>query len=357
MWVYAHLYRTLAPEAKYLEVARKSVAFLLRAEPEAGQLWPNALSREGAPMKDEGMLIAGKRYPSGTEVYDDMFIAEGFTAYAHATGQDEFIARAIQILEKCEGLYDAEDYAPTAPLVYMGGEDAPLLPGCRLLGVWMVMLRLATQLLAISENPRVAAVADRAIDAIMKRHRNTEFDLLNEVLEHDFSLPDNLYAQLAYTGHGIETLWMVLDEALRRKDRALFDEAAALFRRHIEVSWDDVYQGWFRGCRHVNENRWILDKAAWIQQEALVGLLMIVEHTGATWAKDWLRRGYTYVIEQYPLERHGYPLWDVYPDRRVTFVEDYNRVEHFHHPRHLILNLEALLRIKERDGMVSGVFG
>lgn len=357
IWIYSHLYRTFAREERYLDVARKSVEFLLRNEPPAGTLWPSSFSREGRPIEDEGMLIAGKRFKSGNEVYDDLFVAEGFTEYAAASGKEEFAARALTILERCERIYDDAQYAPTAPLVYYGGVETPSLPGCRLLGVWMVMLRLVTQLLQTVDNPRVRALADRCLDAIMQRHYSKDFDLLVEVRNHDFSAPDNLYAQLAYTGHGIETLWMVMDEALRRKDRALFNEAARRFRRHLEVSWDDVYQGWFRGCRNVDENTWILDKALWVQEEALVGLTMIVEHTGAEWARDWLRRGYSHVIENYPLARHGYALWDIYPDRRVHFVEKYERIEHYHHPRHLMLNLSALLRIKERGGALSGVFG
>ena len=356
IWVYAHLYRTLAPEAKYLEVARKSMEFILSAQPEGDALWPNELTRTGEPLEDKGMLIAGKRYKSGGQVYDDLFVANGLAEYARATGKERFRRQALDILKKCERLYEAEDYAPTAPLVYMGGMEAPTLPGARLLGVWMVMLRLATQVLEAAEDKHAQAVADRCVEAILKHHYNATFDLLVEVLNHDMSKPDNAYAQLAYTGHGIETVWMVMDEARRRKDRGLFDEAARLFKRTLEVAWDDVYQGWFRGCRHVDEDIWILDKASWVQEEALVGLMLIIEHTGAEWAKDWLRRGYTYVIENFPLEPHGYALWDLYPDRWVTFVEDFERIGHFHHPRHLMLNLEALNRMKERGGRVSGVF-
>jgi len=356
IWVYSHLYRTLAPQEKYLEVARKSVEFLKKTAPEGDNLWPNALTRKGEAIPDEGMLIAGKRYKSGGQVYDDLFIANGFAEYARATGKQEYRDRALGIMEKCIRLYDKDDYAPTAPLVYMGPMEAPVLPGARLLGVWMVLIRLATQVLEATENKRVEAVADRCLEAILDHHHNTGFDLLVEVLNHDFSTPDNVYAQLAYTGHGIETLWMALAEAVRRKDGALFDQTARLFRRHLEVAWDDVYQGWFRGCRHVDENKWILDKACWVQEEALIGLLMIIEHTGAQWAKDWFRRGYTYVIENFPLKPHGYALWDLYPDRKVTFVEDFERIGNFHHPRHLMLNLSALQRIKARGGKVSNLF-
>ncbi len=357
IWVYAHLYRTLAPEKKYREVARKGLEFIMAARPEGEDaLWPNQLTRTGEPLEDEGMLIAGKRYKSGGEIYDDLFLANGLAEFARATGQDQFRQEALDILTKCERLFEKDDYAPTAPLVYMGEIEAPVLPGCRPLGVWMVMIRLATQMLRAGDNKHLLALADRCVESIMKHHYDEKFDLLLEVLNHDMTKPDNAYAQLVYTGHGIETLWMVMDEALRRKDRTLFDDAARLFRRTLDVAWDNVYQGWFRGCRHVDENIWILDKASWVQEEALIGLMMIIEHTGAQWAKDWLRQGYTYVIDNFPLAEHGYALWDLYPDRWVTFVEDFDRIGHFHHPRHLMLNLEALQRIQDRGGKVSEVF-
>ena len=356
IWVYAHLYRTLAPEAHYLDVARKSVEFLLRVAPEGDAPWPNALTREGEPIASQGRVIDGKRYPAGTQVYDDLFIANGFAEYARATGDTSFRKRAIALLEKCVRRYDRPDYAPTAPLAYMGPMEAPVLPGCRLLGVWMVMIRLCTQLLEADEDARVEAIADRCLDAILRHHHDAGFDLLVEVLNHDFSTPDNVYAQMAYTGHGIETLWMVLDEAVRRKDRARFEQATRLFKRHLEVSWDRVYQGWFRGCRHVDDHTWILDKALWVQEEALIGLMCVIEHTGADWAKAWLRRAYPYVIDNFPLKPHGYALWDLYPDRKVTFVEDFTRIGNFHHPRHLMRNLNALLRMQSRGGALSGAF-
>jgi hypothetical protein len=34
-----------------------------------------------------------------------------------------------------------------------------------------------------------------------------------------------------------------------------------------------------------------------------------------------------------------------------------NRAEHYHHPRHLMLNLLSLKRMIKRDGKTSGLFG
>ena len=61
------------------------------------------------------------------------------------------------------------------------------------------------------------------IDTIMNHHYNPDFDLFNEVINHDLSRTNDAFAQFCYTGHSIETLWMILYEAFRRKDKNLFD--------------------------------------------------------------------------------------------------------------------------------------
>jgi N-acylglucosamine 2-epimerase len=63
---------------------------------------------------------------------------------------------------------------------------------------------------------------------------------------------------------------------------------------------------------------------------------------------------YNYVHAEWPLSKHGYSLWDNGTDRKVTYVEHYNRVENYHHPRHLMLNLLALDRMIGRQGQPGG---
>ena len=79
---------------------------------------------------------------------------------------------------------------------------------------------------------------------------------------------------------------MVLFEALRRKDKALFDRATDLLRRHIEVMWDDVCGGLMLEITHVDKSVWNTGKALWLQEEILIGTMCVIEHTGAQWAKD-----------------------------------------------------------------------
>lgn len=204
----------------------------------------------------------------------------------------------------------------------------------------------------------VEALADRSLEAILDKHYNRDFGLLNEVLDHNFGRSDKVLAQFVYTGHAIETLWMVLYEAVRRKDKALFDRAAEAFKLHCDVAWDDVYGGLFRSLNHVDRNVWIVDKVGWLQQEGLIGALCLIEHTGDPWAKDFFAKLNNWVMEKFPLRKYGFPLWIDSSDRQVTFNkgDGSRRAENFHYPRYLMLNLLAVERIIKKGGKISGIF-
>ncbi len=344
IWVYSFLYNNLAREAKYLDVAAKSANFILKHKPAGDGQWPSGFSREGTP----------KGEPD-TRGYGDLFVAGGLAEFARASGEKKYFDLAKEIIAKVIRLYDRDDYQPEAGRSYLG-QEAPLTPGARVLGVWMVLINTANQMLSYLDDAEIQALADRALEAIMAYHHNPDFDLLNEILNHDMSRPQNEYAQFSYTGHAIETLWMVLYEAARRKDKPLFDLAARRFKRHVEVAWDDVYGGAFRSLDHVDKNIWKVDKVLWLQEEVLIGSLFIAEHTGASWARDIFNRMNSYVQEKYTLKQYGFPLWMHAADRKVTFERHSNRVENFHHPRHLMLNLLAINRMMDRKGRVSGLF-
>jgi mannose/cellobiose epimerase-like protein (N-acyl-D-glucosamine 2-epimerase family) len=329
-----------------LEVARKSVEFILRNKPnDPHGLWPASFSREGNPIGD-----------SRPEIYGNLFIAEGLAEYAHATGNREYWDTAKDIVTHAVEIYDRPDYCPVIGQTYLGPDALPF-PGARILGHWMVLIRVATQMLQMHDDPRLEDLVARSVKAIMDHHHNPRFDLTNELVNHDLSRPENDYEQLVYTGHAIETLWMVMDEAVRIRDRSLFEGAARRFRRHVEVAWDDVYGGVFRNLQHVDRNIWSLDKVLWAQEEVLIGALMVIEHLGLDWANDMFAKMYEYVMEKYPLEKHGHSLWILGADRKVTYEKNASRVGNYHHPRHLMLNQLSIERIMARRGAVSGVFG
>ena len=299
IWVYSFLYNNFGKQDKYLEVARKSVEFILKNQPSGDNLWPERYARDGTPST-----------PPSKEIYGDIFVAEGLSEFARATGEEKYWEQAKAIVLKCQKIYDREDYMPNIVAEYGGPKPFPF-PGARIQGVAMVMLRIISQMFGERSDPELAKILAQSIDAILNRHFNPDFELNNELLNHDYSRPTNELAEFVYTGHSIETLWMVFSEAVRARNRELFRTASARFRRHIEVAWDPVYGGVFRSLNNVDQYLWTMDKVCWEQEEVLIGTLNMIENAGDPWAREMFGKMFTYVRERFPLQRYGYPLWIV----------------------------------------------
>lgn len=347
IWTYSFLYNKVDPNPKHYEAAKKAVDLIMKHKPSGDALWPNGYSREGK-------VTAGPP----DRIYEDLFIANGLAEFSKSKGNERYWDEAKKIMLKCVRIYDKPGYLEAGFSDYFGKEAAPVPGGSRILGHWFCLLNQCTSMLEVRPDKDVEALADRCIEAILQKHYNKDFDLINEVLDHDFGRSDERLAQFVYTGHAIETLWMVLYEAVRRKDKSLFDRTAAAFKRHCDVAWDDVYGGLFRSLNQVDKNVWFVDKVGWLQQEGLIGSMCLIEHTGDPWAMNFFAKLHGWVMDKFPLKKYGYPLWIDGSDRKVTFNkgDGTRRAENFHYPRYLMLNLLALERIIKRGGKTSGIF-
>ncbi|SKB31832.1 Mannose or cellobiose epimerase, N-acyl-D-glucosamine 2-epimerase family [Daejeonella lutea] len=338
LWTYSFLYNNLGKNPKYLEVARKSKDLILKLKPADNSFWPTSFTREGKALSGPG------------DIYTGLFIAEGLAEYAKASGESEYRDLAKKIVMACLARFDSPSY--DYYVAYLNPE-APKVPAPRVVGHWMVFLRAATQMLETGPDPEIEKLADRCLDALLNHHLNPEYHLFNEVLNHDFSRPQNSFGDFAYMGHGIETCWMMIFEAARRKDQELFSRTAKIFKRHVTVAHDTVFGGYFRSLDNVSNNIWKVDKVLWLQEEILIGTLFLAEHTGDAWAQNCFKETLGYVNKNF--DRPGYAFWPAGGDRLMKEHQK-NRAEHYHHPRHLMLNLLALNRIIARKGKISGLF-
>ena len=338
MWTYSFLYNNIEKNPEYLEIARKSKDFILKHLPKDDKFITSSYSNDGNPLSGPG------------DIYSSLFVAEGLAEFAKATNDKQYFKIAKMLILSCLDRYDSPDY--DYYVAYLNSE-APKIPGPRVLGHWMVFLRAATQILENGPDAEMEKLADRCLDACLNHHLNPKYNLFNEVLNHDFSRPDNSYKDFAYAGHGIEMCWMLHFEAVRRKDKKLFDRITEVFKSHINVAHDDVYGGYFRSLDHVDNNIWKVDKVLWLQEEVLIGSMFIAEHTGEEWAKKLFNETLEYVLKSFA--KPGNLFWASAGDR---FVKEYakTRAEHYHHPRHLMLNLLSLKRMIKRKGKTSGLF-
>jgi N-acylglucosamine 2-epimerase len=336
IWVWSFLYNELSHEQKYLDVAKRSLDFILKSKPEGDALWARTLTREGKPAGGPDVTV-----------YGDLYIASGIAEYACAARDADMWKLAKEFMEKCIRIYDRPDYDSIT------GSDP--IQGPRRQNVSMLLLPVTTSLLKFKSDPDVGAVAARCVDAVVNRHYNPAYRLNNDFLNHDYSLPENANSQYVAFGISNQTLWMILQEGVRLKNRKLYDAANERIVHHVEVGWDYVYGGVCSGINNVEKNTWNMTKPLHNQAESLIGLLAIIEHTGDPRAQELFAQIYSFTTEKYVLKKYGYPLWQHDADRKVTFQPHSTRAEHFHNSRHLMMNLAALNRMVKRGGKPSGV--
>jgi len=334
-WCYSFLYNNIAKEQKYLDVASKAIRMIKRHKPDGDNYWPSSLSKKGSVLNPKGGLPG------------DCYIAEGLAEYSKATGDPNSMKLAKDTMRKCWKHYMSPEFQ----------DGSSPYPGAKNLWYWMLFMWFGTNMLPLEPDDELEERTAICVDAIMNHHVNPKFDLMNNIINHDLTTSnDPKYSELAGCGHATEALWMVMYEALRLKDKTLFERASESFRRHVEVSWDDVYGGVFNNCRNVDENDWQLVKIHWAEVFVLMGSLPVIEHTNAEWAKSWFDRQNTWIRENFLLAPHGYHLWKATVDRKATFDPKPGRKDIYHHPRHLMLNYLSLQRMIERGGTVSDAF-
>jgi N-acylglucosamine 2-epimerase len=351
IWVYSFLYNRFAKDPSYLEIARQTKDFMLAHFPQPDGTWAELVSRDGKMLK-----------PFNGDLFGMFFAAEGLQEYAYATGDTESREAAVRLMKQ---LF-AKLKDPRVPDPETGAM------GVRSQGVWMVTVRTATQMLSRWPDPEIAAMADESIHQVVHRHYNPEFGLDTETLHFDGSRPHEL-ANVTVCGHSVETLWMVMDEALRRKDEALYNTCAERLRHHLEVCWDYIYGGLADSIninhgayqwpvdtpvgtnyqfREVGEYKWV--KTSWAFDEVMISTMNAIEHLGSDWAVRFFDLAHRTFYEKMSLKSRGLPLFMGFAEREMAFQPHVVRQENYHHARQLMLNLLALDRMIKKQETAAG---
>ena len=336
IWMYSFLYNNIEKKPRYLEIAEKSKDFILKLLPGDGSYYISGFTKEGKPMSDtEG------------DIYGNLFVAEGLAEYAKASGEQKYFDQAKEIVLKAVKRYDRPEFN----YAYKAEQR---IAGPRILGHWMILLSVSTQMLKQRPDKEIRALADRCVDAIMNHHLNPEYKLLNEALAHDLSpLTDPVASQYGDVGHGCETLAFVLNYAVLTKDAGLFKRATKEFKRHVDASWDDVYGGHFHALENVSTNTWALNKLRWLQEEILIGAMILIEHTGDQWALNCYAKTEAYIRKNYVRPEYAFIIDS--GDRKME-KHSQVRAEHYHFPRQLMVGILAIDRIISRGEKPSGLF-
>jgi len=333
-WVYSYLYKVLDPNPQYLERAKQTLQLLFKSKETNARFWPWSYDKAGNDLQErEG------------DIYGNLFVAEALAAYSDASGEKDAWDEAKNILQEAFALYQTKEYRYL--LEYSPTKDYPEAE--EILGHYMIVLHLCTTLLRLQADAELEEIADYCLEALLQKHYDAELNLMPELLSKAGSGLGESLDQFVYIGHAIETLWMIMDEAKRREDRELFDLAASRFKFHVEVAKDDLFGGFFHCLDHAKENRFLLDKVLWAQEEVMVGCLILMEECSDEWAYHTFQNTLQYLQQQFILDHLPYRPWQINGNRQMNREEEGIRIENYHHPRHLIFGILALQKIINRN--------
>jgi mannose/cellobiose epimerase-like protein (N-acyl-D-glucosamine 2-epimerase family) len=339
IWVYSFLYQHFGRQPQWLEAARKSRDFMCRHMHAGEGKWYEKVGRDGKLLKADS-----------PNVYGWLFAAMGLAEYYHISHVAEDLDLVKQSLRAAIKAYDDPGYTD----VDTASEVRVPLPklGVRLQGHSMVLVTVLSSLLSVHEDPQLDALRREHIRFIIDKFWHPEYGITNEFLQHDYGRDPACNAHM-YAGHSVETLWLIMWEALRTRDRTLFATAKNRARRILEMCWDYVFGGFCDedyfvfGTPQFPRGPTCEVKTMWAQCEALITCMMALETTGEAWAREWYERFRTFALKTMPVPAHG--VWRQAVNR---FGKDIKRVgittkrkDNYHQVRYLMLNLLSLERM------------
>ena len=347
IWVYAFLYNNFGKNPGWLDIAARTRDFMVKHMYAGEGKWVEKVRRDGALLEGVGKIV-----------YGWLFAALGLTELYVARRNPEDLELLKRSIEAAVETYDRPDYFDEHSARYTAVDLSQ--KGLRSQGHSMVIVSILHQLLKYCKDPQLETLQRRHTDLIVNKFWNPEYGIVNEYLRHDYSRLPGAEGHM-FAGHSVETLWLVMAEALRIKDRRLFDTCTARVRRLLEMLWDYVFEGLGDG------NYFVFDtprqhrgpeydvKTMWAHCEAMLACMMVMEYTGQAWAREWYERVRAFTLRTMPVAGHG--VWRQAVDRRGKDVKrvgvSTKRKDNFHQVRYLMMNLLSCDRLLHSDGRLT----
>lgn len=262
-WLLATLYNTVEKKQAWLTGAKSGVDFLLNHCFDAdGQMFFH-VTRDGKPIRK-------RRY-----YFSETFAVIAFAAYAQASGDEKYAAKAREVFGNCLAYINGEKKLPPKFT-----DTRPV----RGIGAPMIMLNTAQQLRDTIGDPRCDEWIGKWIKEIETYFVKDDIRCVMEQVAPDGAIIDHIDQRTLNPGHAIEGAWFILHEAkCRNHDEQLIALGLRMLDYMWERGWDQEYGGiiYYRDVygKPVQEY-WQDMKFWWPQNEAIIATLLAYTITG-----------------------------------------------------------------------------
>jgi len=295
-WLFSMLYNRVEKKQEWLDMALLGAKFMENYGRDAEGNWYFSLTKEGKPLV------------MPYNIFSDCFAAMGFAELYKATKDENHknIAQSTfgNILKRQEnpkGIY-SKTYPRTRSLKNFS------LP--------MILCNLS---LVMEETLGVDFV-NKIIPPLVKEVMEVFYDagsgLILENVLLDGSFSDSFEGRSVNPGHINESMWFIMDLAVRDNNKALIDKAIDILLKTTKFGWDQKYGGLFyfldiKGYP-VQQLEWD-QKLWWAHIESMISMAKAYKLTGNQECREWFEKlhEYTWTHFRDPL----YPEWFGYLNR------------------------------------------
>ncbi len=298
VYMFATLYMSRFKKDNFLDIAKQGFDFLTKHGKSEDGTYYFALNRKGEPTM------------APSNIFSDCFAAMGAAAMYKATGEKIYFDEAnnamknyIRRMDNPKGKWEKSMPAKAKRLSH---------------GHFMILANLGYVMKDCLGTTEYDADSRRAVDTVMEKFWNEDLQVLFENVNPDgtFDL-ESCDGRLINPGHGLESMWFVMNYAESCGDKAMIAKAAKIVKALLEFGTDKTYGGIYYfmdvlGRPHLELQHDM--KLWWPHNEATLATLYAYRLTGEEYYLDKFKE-----IDQYSWEHfkdREYPEWFAYLNRR-----------------------------------------
>ena len=326
VWTFSMLYNSLERKPEWLDMAKLGIDFLQKYGRDENGDWYFVVDKTGRPVVQP------------YSIFSDCFAVMAFSEYAKATGRSEYLDIALKTYDRIQ----ARKENPKGKYNKVVRENRAL----RNLSFPMININMSVLMNKIDPAPKYRLIIEQALKEIMTRFLDSEHRVIHENIKPEGGYLDSADGRHINPGHGIETMWFVMQAAGELGDGATVRKACEAARWCLEFGWDKEYDGIYYfmdkfGKPHF-ELQWDM-KLWWPHLEALVALMLGYKMTRDEELFKWFEKVHEYTWARFPDPQYG--EWFGYLNRagQVNNLCKGNRWKGpFHLPRALFLVSEII---------------
>ena len=304
VWLFSMLYNKVEKRSEWLDMALHGAEFMKKYGMDAQGNWYFSLTRQGKPLIQP------------YNIFSDCFAAMAFSELYKATSDENHKKLALDtfsnILDRQnnpKGIY-TKAYPGTRPLKSFS------LP--------MILCNLSLIMEDLLGTEQVNKTIQPLIHEVMEVFYDKNSGLILENVTPEGNFSDSFEGRLLNPGHSNESMWFMMDLAVRNNDKALIDKCVEILLRTTEKGWDKKHGGIFyfldlKG-HPVQQLEWD-QKLWWVHIETLISMAKAYRLTGNEACKNWFETIHDYSWKHFKdpeyaewfgyLNRQGDPLLEL----------------------------------------------